>query len=114
MDNCIFCKIIDRQIPAAVVYEDDRVVAFNDINPVAPVHVIIIPKEHIASANDLTAANAGVLPDIFLAAQKIAEKLGIAAKGYRLINNCGADAGQTVFHMHFHLIGGTVLGPKII
>ncbi|OGO81390.1 MAG: histidine triad nucleotide-binding protein [Clostridiales bacterium GWC2_40_7] len=114
MDNCIFCKIINGQIPAAVVYEDDRVIAFNDINPVAPVHIIIIPREHIASANDLTVENAGVLPDIFLAAQKIAEKLGIASKGYRLINNCGADAGQTVFHMHFHLLGGVVLGPKII
>ncbi|NJD03264.1 MAG: histidine triad nucleotide-binding protein [Ruminiclostridium sp.] len=114
MDNCIFCKIINRQIPAAVVYEDDRVIAFNDINPVAPVHVIIIPKEHIASANDLTAGNSDILSDVFLAAQKIAEKTGIAAKGYRLINNCGADAGQTVFHMHFHLLGGVVLGPKII
>ena len=114
MENCIFCKIINHQIPAAVVYEDDKVVAFNDINPVAPVHVIIIPKEHIASANDLTAANASVLSDIFLAAQKVAEKLGIASQGYRLINNCGFDAGQTVFHIHFHLLGGVVLGPKII
>jgi Diadenosine tetraphosphate (Ap4A) hydrolase and other HIT family hydrolases len=114
MENCIFCKIVNRRIPAAVVYEDDRVIAFNDINPVAPVHVIIIPKAHIASANDLTAANAGILPDVFLAAQKIAEKLGIASKGYRLINNCGTDAGQTVFHIHFHLLGGIVLGPKII
>jgi len=114
MDNCIFCKIINGQIPAAVVYEDDRVIAFKDINPVAPVHIIIIPREHIASVNDLTVENAGVLTDIFLAAQKIAEKMGIADKGYRLINNCGADAGQTVFHMHFHLLGGIVLGPKII
>lgn len=114
MENCIFCKIVDRQIPAAVVYEDDKVIAFNDIHPVAPVHVIIIPKKHIASANDLTGENSAVLGDIFLAAQKIAEKLGIAAKGYRMINNCGADAGQTVFHIHFHLLGGTDLGPKII
>lgn len=114
MSNCIFCKINSREIPAAIVYEDDRVIAFKDINPVAPVHVIIIPREHIASVNDLTAANAGVLGDIFLAAQKIADKLGIASRGYRLINNCGADAGQTVFHMHFHLLGGIVLGPKII
>lgn len=114
MENCIFCKIIDRQIPSAIVYEDDKVLAFNDINPVAPVHVVIIPKVHIASVNDLTAGNAAVVVDIFLAAQKIAEKLGIADKGYRIINNCGADAGQTVFHLHYHLIGGLKLGVKII
>ena len=114
MDNCIFCKIINRQIPSTIVYEDDKVLAFNDINPVAPVHVVIVPKVHIANVNELTEENAAVLADIHLAAQKIAKKLGIADKGYRLINNCGADAGQTVFHLHYHLIGGMVLGAKII
>lgn len=114
MDNCIFCKIIERQIPSTIVYEDDKVLAFHDINPVAPVHVIIIPKEHIANVNELTPANAAVLGDIHLAAQKIAAKLGIAEKGFRLINNCGEDAGQTVFHLHYHLIGGLKLGTKIL
>lgn len=114
MENCIFCKIIDRQIPSTIVYEDDKVLAFNDINPVAPVHIIIIPKVHIANVNDLTAENAAVVGDIHLAAQKIAAELDIADKGYRLINNCGADAGQTVFHLHYHLIGGLKLGMRII
>lgn len=114
MDDCIFCKIIERKIPSTVVYEDDKVMAFNDINPVAPVHVIIIPKVHIANVNELTEENAAVLGDIHLAAGKIAKKLGVADKGYRLINNCGADAGQTVFHLHYHLIAGVKLGVKII
>lgn len=114
MENCIFCKIIKGQIPASVVYEDDKVLAFNDIKPVAPVHVIIIPKEHIADVKSLNAANASIVADIHLAAAKIAAKLGIADKGFRLINNCGADAGQTVFHLHYHLIGGISLGAKII
>lgn len=114
MENCIFCKIINRLIPSTIVYEDDNVLAFNDINPVAPVHVVIIPKVHIANINDLTEENAAVMGDIHLAAKKIAAKLGTAGQGYRLINNCGADAGQTVFHLHYHLIGGLKLGVKII
>ena len=114
MENCIFCKIIDRQIPSTIVYENDSVLAFNDINPVAPVHVVIIPKVHIANINDLTAENAAVVGDIHLAVKNIASKLGIADTGYRLINNSGADAGQTVFHLHYHLIGGMKLGDKII
>ncbi len=114
MDNCIFCKIINGEIPAAIVYEDDRVLAFKDIQPVAPVHVLIIPKEHIANVNEINENNASCLMDIHRAAQKVAQELGIADKGYRLINNCGADAGQTVFHLHYHLIGGTNLGAKLI
>ncbi|MGE5613685.1 MAG: histidine triad nucleotide-binding protein [Bacillota bacterium] len=114
MDNCIFCKIIARQLPSSIVYENDKVMAFNDINPVAPVHVIIVPKLHIANVNELTAENAAVLGDIHLAAKEIAAKLGIADKGYRLVNNCGADAGQTVFHLHYHLLGGRKLGVKIL
>jgi len=97
-----------------MVYEDDKVAAFNDIRPVAPVHVVIVPKVHIANVNALTEENAGAVADVHLAAKKIAEKFGIAEKGYRLINNCGADAGQTVFHLHYHLIGGKILGVKII
>jgi histidine triad (HIT) family protein len=114
MENCTFCKIINRQIPSKIVYEDEKVMAFHDINPVTPVHIIIIPKIHIANVNELTADNASVMGDIHLAAQKIAEKLDIAKDGYRLINNCGEDAGQTVFHLHYHLLGGRRLGAKII
>jgi histidine triad (HIT) family protein len=114
MENCIFCKIINREIPSTVVYEDEWTLAFNDIKPVAPIHVIIIPKTHIASVNDLDEKNAAAVAHVHLAAKKVAEKLGIAEKGYRLINNCGPDAGQTVFHLHYHLIGGLSLGEKII
>ncbi|MGI6669087.1 MAG: histidine triad nucleotide-binding protein [Acetivibrionales bacterium] len=114
MDDCIFCKIIARELPSTIVYENDKVMAFKDINPVAPIHVIIVPKLHITSVNELTAENATVLGDIHLAAKEIASKLGIADKGYRLINNCGADAGQTVFHLHYHLLGGRKLGSKIL
>ncbi len=114
MEDCIFCKIIERKIPSTIVYEDDKVLAFKDISPVAPVHVVIVPKQHIANVNALTPENASVLADIHLAAKKIAVEAGIEDKGYRMINNCGADAGQTVFHLHYHLIGGLKLGAKII
>lgn len=114
MENCIFCKIINKEIPATVVYEDDKVIAFKDIQPAAPVHVLIVPKEHIASVNEIDDNNAVVLIAIHKAAQKVAQQLGIAEKGFRLINNCGPDAGQTVLHLHYHLIGGTPLGPKLI
>jgi histidine triad (HIT) family protein len=114
MENCIFCKIIDKQIPSDVVYEDDTIIAFKDIQPAAPVHVLIVPKKHISSIKEIDPGNADILKDIHLAANKIAKKLGVSEKGYRLINNCGADAGQTVMHIHYHLIGGKNLGPKII
>lgn len=114
MEGCIFCKIINKEIPSAFVYEDDRVVAFKDISPAAPVHVLIVPRIHISSVREINAENAGIIGDIHLAANRIAEKLGIAEEGFRLINNCGANAGQTVMHLHYHLIGGTNLGPKII
>jgi len=114
MSDCIFCKIINKEIPSTIVYEDEKVMAFKDINPVAPVHVLIVPKMHISSIKELNEENAGILADIHLAAKKIAQELGIYEKGFRLINNCGEDAGQTVFHLHYHLIGGTCLGPKIL
>jgi len=114
MGDCIFCKIIRKEIPSSVVYEDDRVVAFNDIQPVAPVHVLIVPRQHIESVRELTGENAGCLIDIHMAANKVAEKLGVKDRGFRLINNCGPDAGQTVPHLHYHLIGGLKLGAKII
>ncbi len=114
MENCIFCKIIKKEIPSEIVYEDDKVLAFKDINPVAPVHVLIIPKVHVKNVMEINDQNADILKDIHMAAKKIASKVGIGDKGFRLITNCGEEAGQTVFHLHYHLIGGKELGPKII
>lgn len=104
--DCIFCKIVDGSIPSDKVYEDDSVLAFKDLSPQAPVHVLIIPKQHIAGANDITAENSGVIAHIFEVAAVLAKQLGIDADGYRIVNNCGDRAGQSVKHMHFHLLGG--------
>ena len=109
MSDCIFCKIAAGEIPSNKVYEDENVYAFYDISPAAPVHVLIIPKTHIPSANALTEENAAVVGHIFTVAAQLAEKLGIAEKGYRIVNNCGEDGGQTVQHLHFHLLGGRSL-----
>ena len=107
--DCLFCKIIAGDIPSAKVYEDDKVYAFRDIEPQAPVHILIIPKEHIASANELTEENASIVGHIFAVAAKIAKEEGIADGGYRIVNNCGQDGGQTVGHLHFHMLGGRSL-----
>lgn len=109
MCDCLFCKIISGEIPSSKVYEDELVYAFNDISPEAPVHVLIVPKEHISSANEITAENAEVVSKIFLVAKKIAQEKGIDEKGYRIVNNCGEDGGQSVKHLHFHLLGGRSL-----
>ncbi len=106
MENCIFCKILKGEIPSKKIYEDELVYAFHDIAPAAPVHVLIIPKEHLSGMNDALPAHKELLGHILLTAQKIARDLGIAENGYRIINNCGENAGQTVFHMHFHLLAG--------
>jgi histidine triad (HIT) family protein len=106
MDGCIFCSIIEGKIPSKKVYEDDQVFAFWDINPEAPVHVLIIPKQHIESINELNEDNLKVVGHIYNTAKKIAKELGVAESGYRVVSNCGSDAGQTVFHIHFHLLGG--------
>lgn len=107
--DCLFCKIAARQLPSDVVYEDDHVLAFNDISPQAPTHVLIIPKQHIATVNDVADADAGVFSALVLCARRIAIDLGIAAPGYRLLFNCNAAGGQTVFHLHLHLLGGRQL-----
>lgn len=107
--DCLFCKIIAGDIPSAKVYEDDKVYAFRDIEPQAPTHILIIPKEHIASANELTEENASIVGHIFAVAAKIAKEEGIAEGGYRIVNNCGEDGGQTVKHLHFHMLGGRSL-----
>ena len=104
--DCIFCNIIKGEIPSSKVYENDKVYAFNDISPVAPVHVLIIPKEHIASLNEITAENSNLIAEVYAAAAEIAKQLGVAESGYRVVSNCGEAAGQTVHHIHFHLLGG--------
>lgn len=103
--DCLFCKIIAGEIPSSKVYEDDKVFAFNDIDPQAPVHILIVPKEHIASADDINCENSSVIAHIFEVAAKIANEKGLS-DGYRIVNNCGDSAGQTVKHIHFHLMGG--------
>ncbi|MEE0868006.1 MAG: histidine triad nucleotide-binding protein [Clostridia bacterium] len=103
--DCLFCKIAAGEIPSQKVYEDEHVYAFRDIDPQAPVHVIIIPKEHIESANAITDENCAVIGHVFAAAAKIAKAEGIDEKGYRIVNNCGEDGGQTVMHLHFHMLG---------
>ncbi len=107
--DCLFCKIINGEIPSSKVYEDEKVYAFRDIEPQAPTHILIIPKEHIASANELNEENASIVGHIFAVAAKIAKEEGIADNGYRIVNNCGQDGGQTVGHLHFHMLGGRSL-----
>lgn len=109
MADCLFCKIIARQIPAAFVYEDDHVVAFNDINPQAPTHVLIVPKRHIATLNDLQDGDDQVVGELVRRAAAIASDRGHSAGGYRTVFNTNRDAGQTVFHIHLHLIGGRTM-----
>ena len=106
MTDCLFCKIIDGEIPGDIVYENDSVLAFNDINPIAPVHILIIPKEHIATLNDLEEKHTQTMGEMFLAAKKIASDKGISESGYRVVFNCNQDGQQTVFHIHLHLIAG--------
>lgn len=106
--DCLFCRIIAGEIPSAKVYEDERVYAFRDINPQAPIHILIVPKQHIASADEITSANSAAVAAIFEAIPKIAAEAGLA-NGYRVITNIGEDGCQSVKHMHFHLLGGKKL-----
>jgi histidine triad (HIT) family protein len=110
MSTCLFCRIIAGEIPASKVYEDDRIVAFNDINPQAPMHVLIVPRLHVATLNDLTADHDDLIGAMVRSAAAIAEARGFAAKGFRTVFNCNAEAGQTVFHVHLHVIGGRPMG----
>ncbi len=110
MSTCLFCKIITREIPGAIVYEDERILAFNDINPQAPTHVLLVPKRHIASLNDLQPGDDQVLGELVRRAAAIAKERGISAGGFRTVFNTNSDAGQTVFHVHLHLLGGRSLG----
>src|SRR5919201_2566659 len=106
MAACLFCRIINREIPGSIVYEDDRILAFNDINPQAPTHVLLVPKRHIASLSELTSADDQIVGELVRRAAAIAAERGIAAGGFRTVFNTNRDAGQTVFHIHLHLLGG--------
>lgn len=112
-DNCLFCKIINGDIPSDKVYEDEHVYAFRDINPQAPVHILAVPKTHICCAADINEANSKEVSKCFEAIAKIAKAEGLD-NGYRIVNTCGKDGGQTVMHLHFHIIGGRKLSEKII
>lgn len=111
--DCIFCKIVARELPSNIVYEDEHVLGFHDIQPQAPVHLLFIPKKHIASMNDMGESDWPLLAELHKAAVRTAQQLGLSESGYRLINNCGKDAGQVVFHLHYHLLGGANLGPLV-
>ena len=106
MSDCLFCKMVAGEIKPDTVYEDDEVLAFRDINPQAPTHVLVIPKIHISTPNDLRPEHAALVGKLYLAAQKIAAADGIAARGYRTVMNCNLEAGQSVFHIHLHVLGG--------
>ena len=112
MDSCLFCKIAKGEIPSARVYEDEYVYAFLDISPQAPVHILVVPKEHIGSASEITAENSHLAARCFEAIAKITKDKGL--KGFRVITNSGADGGQTVFHLHFHIIAGKTLGEGLV
>ena len=109
-EDCLFCKIVAGEIPADIVYESDTAIAFRDINPQAPTHVLIIPRRHIATINDIAEEDQSLVGSLYTAAREIAQKDGIADVGYRVVMNCNEAAGQTVFHIHLHLVGGRAMG----
>ena len=110
--DCLFCKIVAGDIPSTKVYEDDKILAFRDIAPMAPTHILVIPKAHIASVAEINADNAAVVAHIFTVIPQIAKAEGLE-NGYRVVSNCGADAGQTVHHLHFHILGGKQLSLEM-
>lgn len=110
MSDCLFCKIRAGEIPAEIVYQDQKVIAFNDINPQAPVHILIIPHEHIATINEIDESNADIIGHMFAVSTKLAEQFGLAGPGYRTVINCNRNGGQAVYHIHLHLIGGRQMG----
>ncbi|VAW74058.1 Bis(5'-nucleosyl)-tetraphosphatase (asymmetrical) [hydrothermal vent metagenome] len=109
MTDCLFCKMVTGEIKPDTVYEDEDVLAFRDINPQAPTHVLVVPKQHVATLNDLDKSNIHLVGKMMLAATAIAEQEGFAEQGYRTVMNCNADGGQTVFHIHLHLLGGRIM-----
>ena len=113
MEECLFCKIVNKEIPSTKVYEDDEILAFKDINPIAPVHILVIPKKHYNDITELPENEDEIIAKIHVVINKIAKKQGISETGFRIINNCKEDGGQEVKHIHFHLIGGKKLGTKM-
>ena len=109
MSDCLFCKILDGEIPCDRVYENEHVIAFRDLNPQAPTHVLVIPRKHISTVNDLTADDKNIVGEMVLAAQQVAKQEDIDESGYRLVMNCNEGAGQTVFHIHLHILGGRTM-----
>jgi histidine triad (HIT) family protein len=106
MTDCLFCKIVQKAIPAKIVHEDDRTLAFDDINPQAPVHTLIIPKKHVAAVQDCRDLDSDLLAQLLMTCTNVAKQKGLTESGYRIVTNTGRDAGQTVFHLHFHVLGG--------
>lgn len=113
MSDCVFCKILNKELPSEVVFEDDQVLAIKDINPLAPVHLLLISKKHIASLNEALPEDEGLMGHILMLAQKLAREFGIAESGYRVVTNIGEEGGQAVKHLHFHVLGGKMLGVNI-
>lgn len=113
MDDCLFCKIIKEEIPSTKVYEDDEILAFRDINPLAPVHVLVIPKKHISSLVELQPEDEAIIGRIYTTINKIAKQENVFESGFRVVVNCGENGGQEVKHLHFHLIGGKKLGINL-
>lgn len=109
MEDCIFCKIVNREIPSKIIYEDDKILAFEDIDAQAPVHVLVIPKQHIPSLNAIDESSADIASHISMSIPKLARELGVYDSGYRVVVNCGKDGGQTVGHLHYHILGGRSL-----
>ena len=109
MSDCLFCKIVSGDIQGDIVHQDDEILAFRDINPQAPTHILIIPKKHIATVNDLAEEDQQLIGKLFSDAKALAKQEGLSERGYRLVMNCNADAGQTVFHIHLHLLGGRTM-----
>ena len=114
MEDCLFCKIIKGEIPSTKVYEDEEILAFNDINPAAPIHILVIPKKHITSLVHMEKEDEAIVGKIYGVINKIADEKGFKESGYRVIVNCGKDAGQEVMHLHFHVLAGAKFGDKIV
>ena len=114
MEDCLFCKIVKGEVPSTKIYEDEEILAFKDINPAAPIHILVIPKKHIASLAQLDKEDEAIVGKIYGVINQIAEEQGVKEKGYRVIVNCGKDGGQEVMHLHFHLLAGKQFGEKIV
>lgn len=113
MSDCIFCKIVNKELPSEVVFEDDQVLVIKDINPMAPIHLLMITKKHMASLNEVLPEDEGLMGHMLMLAQKLAREFGVAESGYRVVTNIGIEGGQAVPHLHFHILGGKPLGVNI-